>query len=340
MKKFAMIGAGFWARCQLAGWAEVPGARCVAITNRNVAKAEVLAAQFGGMRVYADAAEMLEAEALDFVDIVTNVETHAAYVEMAAARGLDVITQKPMAPTLAEATRMVSLCQAAGVRLSVHENWRWQAPIRELKRVLDSGVIGRVFRAGVDMISGFPVFRNQPFLADLDQFILTDLGTHTLDAARFLFGEASSLYCVNGRAHEQIKGEDVATVVLTMGEEAVPVIVRLAYAENFVERECFPQTLFFVEGTLGSVEIAPDYMVRVTTREGTQTRRVPPVSHPWVDPLYAVVQSSIVPCCANLLDGMSGGLAETTGEDNLRTLRLVFAAYDSAASGSVIRFSH
>ena len=125
-----------------------------------------------------------------------------------------------------------------------------------------------------------------------------------------------------------------------MGEEAVPVIVRLAYAENFVERECFPQTLFFVEGTLGSVEIAPDYMVRVTTREGTQTRRVTPVSHPWVDPLYAVVQSSIVPCCANLLDGMSGGLAETTGEDNLRTLRLVFAAYDSAASGSVIRFSH
>ena len=58
------------------------------------------------------------------------------------------------------------------------------------------------------MISGFPVFANQPFLKELEQFILTDLGSHTLDTARFLFGEAESLYCQTRRVHPDIKGED------------------------------------------------------------------------------------------------------------------------------------
>jgi D-apiose dehydrogenase len=64
------------------------------------------------------------------------------------------------------------------------------------------------------MISGFPVFNNQPFLKELEQFILTDLGSHTLDTARFLFGEASSLYCQTRRIHADIRGEDVATIMM------------------------------------------------------------------------------------------------------------------------------
>ena len=55
------------------------------------------------------------------------------------------------------------------------------------------------------------------------------------------------------------------------------------------------------------------------------------------DPAYDVVHASMVPCLANLLAALRGeGVAETTGEDNLQTLRLVFAAYDSAQRGQVI----
>jgi hypothetical protein len=50
-----------------------------------------------------------------------------------------------------------------------------------------------------------------------------------------------------------------------------------------------------------------------------------------MDPSYHVVHSSIVPCNANFLQALRGkAAAETTGEDNVKTLRLVFAAYDSA----------
>jgi predicted dehydrogenase len=241
-----------------------------------------------------------------------------------------------MAPSLKIAQDMVQTCDQAGVRFYIHENWRWQTPIRQLKRVLDEGRIGKPFRARIDMISGFPVFKNQPFLKELKQFILTDLGTHILDLARFLFGEAEDVYCQTQRIHKDIKGEDVATVLLRT-RDGTTVLCQMAYAENFLERDRFPETFIFVEGEAGSVELAPDYWVRVTTREGTQAKRYPPPRYEWADPAYDVVHASIVPCHMDLLKGMQGkGTPETTAEDNLKTLRLVFAAYESASTGHAL----
>ena len=57
----------------------------------------------------------------------------------------------------------------------------------------------------------------------------------------------------------------------------------------------------------------------------------------WADPSYALIHSSIVDCHRNLVDGLIGkGKAETTGEDNLRTLELVFGSYESARLGQRI----
>ena len=179
------------------------------------------------------------------------------------------------------------------------------------------------------MISGFPVFVNQPFFRELKQFLITDMGSHLLDVARFLFGEADSLYCQTRRVHADIAGEDVATIMMSMG--GVTVLCEMAYAENHLDPEPFPQTLMFIEGNRGSIRLDYDYRVSVTTASGTQSRRIPPPRYAWADPAYDVVQSSMVPCLENLLAGLRGGSAETTGEDNLQTVRLVFAAYDSAA---------
>ena len=229
---------------------------CVALYNRTRAKAEALAREFGIPRVYDDPVTLLDQEQLDFIDIITDVDTHSRFVQLASQRRLPVICQKPMAPTMAEAEGMVAACRAAGTPFLVHENWRWQAPIRQLKKILDTGQIGRTFRARIDMISGFPVFANQPFLKDLEQFIITDMGSHTLDVARLLFGEATSLYCQTQRIHQDIKGEDVATIMLKMGD-ATSVACQMAYAGNYLERERFPETLIFIEGERGSIELGP-----------------------------------------------------------------------------------
>jgi predicted dehydrogenase len=336
--RFAVVGAGFWSRYQLAGWRELEGVKCVAVCDLIRPRAEALARRFDVPAVYDDPEEMLGRERLDFVDVITSPDSHGRLVHLAAARRLPVICQKPMAPTLAEAEQMVRACREAGVPFYVHENWRWQVLIRRLKEVLSGGLIGTPFRARLDMISGFPVFVNQPFLKDLEQFILTDMGSHILDAARFLFGEADSLYCQTCRVHADIKGEDVATVVMRMGGRAT-VVCNMAYAGNHLERDRFPETFVFVEGAAGSAEVAPDHWLRVTTVAGTHARRYPPPGYPWVDPAYEVGQVSVVPCNANLLRALRGeGPAETTGEDNLKTLRLVFGSYESAASGRALTF--
>lgn len=336
--RFAVFGAGFWAPFQIGGWQEVKGAECVAIYDRTLSKAENVARTFGIPAAYDDPEELLDQEKLDFLDVITNISSHNKFVLMAAKHKLPVITQKPMADTLAEAEQMVSACREAGVALHVHENWRWQAQIRELKKVLDSGEIGAPFRARIALISGYPVFDNEPGLREMEEFVIKDIGTHLLDVARFLFGEADKLYCQTHRVQRDIKGEDVATIMMQMGGH-VTVTCHIAYAGNYLENDVFTQTLIFVEGDSGSAELDRHYWLRVTTKYGTRANRYPPAWHRWMHPDYLASHASIAPCNEHLLRALRGeGEAETTGEDNLKTLRLTFAAYESARSGRVIQF--
>ncbi|MEI7583539.1 Gfo/Idh/MocA family oxidoreductase [Runella sp.] len=164
----------------------------------------------GFLRYYDNVESLLLNEELDCIDIITDVDTHPIFVKMAAESGVNVICQKPMAASFALAQEMTKVCRKQGVKFFIHENFRWQAPIRALKKAIHSGVIGEPFKARVSFCSGFPVFDNQPFLAELEQFILTDIGSHVLDVCRFLFGEADNLRCMTGRVNPTIKGEDVA----------------------------------------------------------------------------------------------------------------------------------
>jgi predicted dehydrogenase len=171
-------------------------------------------------------------------------------------------------------------------------------------------------------------------LKTLEKLALADVGSHVFDLARFFFGEPHSLYCQTTRVRPDIAGEDVASAMLRFDE--VICTCDMSYSSR-TEHEQFPQTLFHIEGTQGTVELGPDFWIRLTTDDGTFARRHPPQRFAWADPDYAVVHSSIVPCNADLLAGLRGeDPAETTGEDNLKTVRLVQRAYESAAENRVV----
>ena len=233
---------------------------------------------------------------------------------------------------------MVEGCRQAGVPLFVHENWRFQSVLRALDEVLKAGTIGEPYRARLDMRSGFPVTQNQPFLATIEKFIICDVGSHTLDTARWLFGDPASVFAHIKRVQPHLKGEDVATIFLNYPRLACT--VNMSYASNFYEVDRFPETFVFVEGSKGTAEVGPESTLRVTTAAGTHVRRVPPPFYPWADPSYAVIHSSIVPCHAQFVRQLRGeGPAETTGEDNLRTIKLVYASYRAAATGEAVHLT-
>jgi predicted dehydrogenase len=329
-----VIGTGFWSNYQIPAWQELQGVELVAVYNRTIERARAVAKQFAIPKVYDDVEQLLSNESLDFADIITNPETHLMFTTAIAKKGVDVICQKPMAASLEEAKQMLDICKQHQSKLFIHENFRWQAPIRAVKKTIQSEIIGKPFKARISFCSAFPVFENQPFLARLKHFILTDIGSHILDVCRFLFGEPKSLYCLTKRVNTGIDGEDVANVLMEM-EDGLHCFAEMSYA-SILEKENFPQTLILIEGELGSVHLSSDFELKITTAKGTTSSFIKPVLYKWIDADYAVVHSSIVECNNDILKGLTGGRSETTGDDNFKTVQLVWACYESAATKKTV----
>lgn len=326
--RFAMIGAGFWARYQIAAWREVAGVHLQALCDLDEAKAANLAREFGIPRVYSDASQLLAAETLDFVDIATGPESHAALTKMAAGRGIAVICQKPMALDFAACEAMVAACADARVPLLIHENFRWQAPMRRVRALLDSGVIGKPFRAHIQFGHGeIGFFDRQPYLYSQPHFALFDMGPHLLDLARFFLGEPQSLYARELAIHPRFAGGDIVSILLNFKE----CICHCELSWRTVPYEVF------LEGPQGTVTAWTGGRVEVYTGSGAQAETVPLPEYAWADPAYGFAHSSIVGTNAHLAAALRGECsAETPGAENLRTMWLLDRVLESARTNAVL----
>jgi predicted dehydrogenase len=337
--KLAVFGCGFWSQFQIGGWSEIAEVEIVALYNRTISKARKMGEMFGVNNCYDDARQLfLNHPDIDFIDIITDVDTHPFFVELAASHKKNVICQKPMATSLELAKKMVSVCRENNVKYYVHENYRWQPQFRRIKQLIDSGIIGNPFRCKSGFNTAFPLFETQPFLAQLEQFALTDQGSHQFDVLRFMFGEPQSLYCSTQQVNPTIKGEDVATTLIKM-KSGVTCIQEISFSSR-LEREVFPQTLMLIEGSKGSIRLDPDLIIKITTAEGTITENVALEKYWWQTERLTNEPPSIVDCNRNILSDMLGkGKAETTGDDNLKTVEMVFSGYESASKNQVVYFS-
>jgi predicted dehydrogenase len=177
--RIGLIGAGDISQYHLAAW-----------------RKDARAAAFAIPGVYADAAAMLASEKLDAVDIATWRETHVELAQLAAAHGVHVLCQKPLAPTLGEAEALAAGV-AGRVRLMVHENRRFAPHFRAIRRWIDDGRVGPVRQCVLTMHrSGFlkdangrrPAVERAPFMAREKRLMIAETLIHQLDVLRFLLG--------------------------------------------------------------------------------------------------------------------------------------------------------
>jgi predicted dehydrogenase len=131
--RIAVIGCGFWSRFQIPAWHEVEGVNCVAVCDVNSELCRAVAARFNIAESFDDPVKLLESVRPDAIDIVTGPQAHQQLVDLACSHRIPVICQKPMANDLRTAENMVRICSENQVPFFIHENWRWQQPIRELK---------------------------------------------------------------------------------------------------------------------------------------------------------------------------------------------------------------
>jgi len=334
--KGACIGAGYFSHFQYEAWQRIPEAEIVAFSNRDEHRAGDIKSRHGLTRWYADYREMFEVERPDFVDVITSPPSHREICAEAAKRGIHIICQKPLAPTVPEAREIVADAGAAGVRFMVHENFRFQPWHREIKRLIESGAIGDTlhslsFRSRLGDGWGQDAYlARQPYFRDYPRLLVYETGVHFIDTFRFLAGEITRVTAWLRRLNPVIRGEDCGLLVF----EFESGVLGQWDANRYNEPACpLPDARytfgeFLVEGSGGSLRLQLDG--RLTLKPLGEAERK--VEYPHERRGFAG------DCCyftqRHFVDRMLDGRPfETSGEDYLRTMRVQEAVYQSAETG-------
>ena len=310
----------------LVAWRNVgPRARVVAVCDPDPRRAAARAEEFGIPQIYADAESMLTGQEIDALDVASPRETHAAWVEAAAARGIDVLCQKPLTPTLPEAERLVERV-GARVRLMVHENWRFRPWYRELKRWITDGVLGEIELARLATISsGFlpdasgrrPALERQPFMAREPRLMIAEVLIHHLDTMRYLCGPLRVVGARAARTLAEVTGETLAAIFLETATGAPATVIGTMAAPGYPPRP--PDRLELI-GRRASAVLA-DNELRLLGPSPRSERYDPDRGY----------QASFDGVIAHFVDCLETGAPFETGPaDNLETLRLVEHAYWAA----------
>ena len=328
--RFAVIGTGFFAQNHLHAWAEMDDVELVAVCDVDEDRVNAAARDFGG-RPYTDAAELFAAETLDFVDIATTPPTHRFMVELAAAHRVAPICQKPLAWEMAEATAMVRACEAAGVPFMVHENFRFQLPMRRIKSLLADGAIGRPFFGRVSFRTAHDVYSAQPWLISSERMIIIDVAVHLFDLAMCFMGQPRSLVTEALRVNPRITGEDVATVLMRMDDATC--IVDASY-ETKADHNTYPQTFIVLEGTEGTITLGPDYLLKVVSPGLAYEETLVIPDRGWTSEPWNAIQDSVFTTQRHWIHCLeTGEEPETSGRRTLNLLDVTLGAYASLESG-------
>jgi predicted dehydrogenase len=188
-----VVGLGMMGRNHVRVWDEaVPGVELAAVADPDAAAVERATA---GRRArgYSSAERMLAEEGLDLVSIVAPTSLHLPVTLAALSAGSNVLVEKPIAATRDEALEMIAAAAAAQRVLTVGHIERFNPAIRELRRRLEAGELGRIFQVKATRLGPFPARIR-------DVGVVVDLGPHDIDVMRYLVGsEPVRLYAETER---------------------------------------------------------------------------------------------------------------------------------------------
>lgn len=333
MKKFkgVAIGAGYFSPFQYEAWNRIPEVIITALCNRNREKAAPLMQQYRIERHYTDFREMIDQEKPDFIDIITPPETHLEITRYAAARGIHVICQKPLAPTLVEAQQIVDIARQAGIRFMVHENWRFQPWHREIKKIIDADELGPIHlmnwrkRMG-DGWGPDAYIPRQPYFRDYPKLIVYENGIHFIDTFRYLGGEIKRVYAHLKKLNPVIAGEDFALVNFEFeANDLLAIWDANRYNEPNYPNPRLTFGEFQIDGLKGSLRLYSDG--RLTIQKLGKPETIHP--YPFTDANFA--GDCVYVTQRHFIDRLTDGQEfETNGPDYLKSLAVQEAIYLSA----------
>ncbi len=339
------IGAGFIMRdVQLKAYADA-GYRVAAILSRTPESAREAAKLRGIPRVYETVEEMLEDPAIQILDIAVPPDRQLAIVRQAAEQGRHIkgiLAQKPLAVTYREAVETVRLCADANITLAVNQNMRYDQSIAALKVLLERGDLGTPVLATIEMRA---VPHWQAWLREYNRLTLLNMSIHHIDTFRYLFGDPESIFVsVRKDPRTRFEHEDgICLYILEYGDGLRAAAWDDTWTGPRTERDdLHPYIKWRVEGTEGLAEGTigwPNYPNRSPSTLTYTTSAQPGV---WITPRWREVwfPDAFREPMADLMNAIASGRPPATnGADNLGTMAIVEAGYQSIREGRAVQIS-
>jgi predicted dehydrogenase len=227
--RFGLIGCGRIARrhSELLGGGHIPQAGLAGVCDIVEAKDRRIGERFG-VPWFTDMHELMKRVTLDVVVILTESGNHARHAIALAPYGKHVMVEKPMALTLADADEMIRACDAAGVKLFVVKQNRFNIPVRKAREALDRGRLGRLVLGTVRV----RWCRDQSYYDQdawrgtwaLDGGVLANQASHHVDLLEWMMGDVDSVFAMASTALARIEAEDTAIVALRFRSGALGLI--------------------------------------------------------------------------------------------------------------------
>jgi predicted dehydrogenase len=327
--KGAIIGCGFFASNHMHAWKELNNVEIVAACDLNLNKVESFCNKFHIPNQFTSIEKMIQNIDLDFVDVVTTMETHLDICKILSFYKIPTSLQKPFSNTFQNAKKIVNLYKKNKTKLMIHENFRWQTPIVRLKKLLKLHNLGTPLYSKISFRHANPVgYINQEYLYDLKEYLILDVGIHLYDLARFFMGEAHSVYTINQNTNKKFKGETAFTSLLRHSNKSVSIVD--ASISSIKKPDCFAQTLITLECKNGTAIL--DYNYNITIHKNKKKLKVvaQPKKYKWTKKPWDQIQESIINTHKHFIYSLLNNItSDTNGEDNLKSLNIVFASYKS-----------
>ncbi|MEM1316255.1 MAG: Gfo/Idh/MocA family oxidoreductase, partial [Pseudomonadota bacterium] len=261
---------------------------------------------------------------------------HAALIRLGlSARVGAILCQKPFCGDLATAEAVTREAAQAGIRLIIHENFRFQPWYRTLRAALDRGEIGEVrnltFRLRPGDGQGPEAYlARQPYFQTMPRFLIHETGIHWIDTFRYLAGEPEAVFADLRRLNPAIAGEDAGLVIFRLASGARALFDGNRLLDHAAEDRRRTMGEALIEGDAGALSLDGEGTVRL--RRFGESRWFPlettaPIRSGFGGGCVAAFQEHAIASLA------SGAAAETEAASYLGNLRIESAIYRSAENG-------
>lgn len=308
---------------------------------------DLAAAKYPGIKTFRSLVDLLGDDAIELVIVNTPNSTHFEFAKKALLAGKHVIIEKPFTNTVADAKELIGIAGQNNRLLSVYHNRRWDSDFKTVKKILDEKLLGTVAEAEIH----FDRYREK--LSDKahkempgpGSGILYDLGSHLVDQALQLFGTPDAVFADILSLRTNSRVPDYFELILFYEQ------LRVRLKAGYLVREAIPA--YIIHGSKGSF-IKP----RADVQEDALREEIPVSTVTWgIEPgdyrgiLHTEIDGEV---SRILVDSEKGNYMEyydaifhairnkgplpVTASEAMQVIRVIEAAYQSAAEKRIIQF--